>query len=458
VRTIIVLMIAAIAFGTLAPAATRAEDLPVKVEEAGSSVFAWPAGSDARERFLTIERFARLPMAEQEKQLPQFYKGLDWRTVSQIVEGILSSNPRDILNTESGPYDGNTVRWAQQLASVASVMSAEQVADKLGRDLWLNVAARARVLQVLKNHAEATSALIGADLNSRQKDAVDRATTIIVSLKLRQFNDRLMVMFMADDEFSGSAYSALVWRADAATLKPLLERVAREPRFLTRCSGLFMGPLAGEPAEPALVKLLGSPDTEIRYHAAYALQECRDPNLAQPTARLAREKEARFRFLAAHWASKLPGPSFRSVRGELLPLLRDSDDEVRFYALLSFGKQKDLAAGPVILEMLRGELSAEQHKIWVMQAMNELSGNTWNYDLHNWGPAKPGNQQAIERFAAWLEKQQANVSDGANFACVICENTSFVKGLVYENHSNTSCCGHCTGYIGAGSGGGSDEG
>jgi hypothetical protein len=90
-------------------------------------------------------------------------------------------------------------------------------------------------------------------------------------------------------------------------------------------------------------------------------------------------------------------------------LLRDKDAQVRFYALLSYGKQKDLAAAPVILEMLRGEPAAEQRKIWVMQAMSALSGNTWNYDMAHWGPGAPGNQKAIEIFEAWMEKQQASV-------------------------------------------------
>ena len=53
--------------------------------------------ADARVRFLAIERFARLPIAEQAKRLPQFYRNLDARTLSIIVEGILSSYPHDIL-------------------------------------------------------------------------------------------------------------------------------------------------------------------------------------------------------------------------------------------------------------------------------------------------------------------------------------------------------------------------
>ena len=39
-----------------------------------------------------------------------------------------------------------------------------------------------------------------------------------------------------------------------------------------------------------------------------------------------------------------------------------------------------------------------------MQAMSALSGNTWNYYMHEWGPARSGNQKAIEEFEAWLRE------------------------------------------------------
>lgn len=96
----------------------------------------------------------------------------------------------------------------------------------------------------------------------------------------------------------------------------------------------------------------------------------------------------------------------------MLPLLNDPDEEIHFYALLGFGKRKDLAAGPIILETLRQEQLAEQYKVWTMQALGALSGGTWDYDMHQWGPQRPGNQQAIEQFEVWLNKQQKELSWG----------------------------------------------
>ena len=108
----------------------------------------------------------------------------------------------------------------------------------------------------------------------------------------------------------------------------------------------------------------------------------------------------------------LPEASFKEVRAGLLPLLSDKDEHVRYYALLSFGQRKDLAAGPVILDALRRDQFAEQNKVWVMQAMGALSGNTWNYYSHEWGPARPGNEKAIAQFEAWLKKQQPTTKAG----------------------------------------------
>ena len=125
--------------------------------------------SGALERFLAIEAFARLSKAEQAKGLPKFYKELAHRSINLSSEMLLSSRPHDILNPyqKGDPYDGNTERWAEQLAGAAASMSAEQVADKLKSRMWLNIAARARALHVLKNHPDGTAALLEADLDSR---------------------------------------------------------------------------------------------------------------------------------------------------------------------------------------------------------------------------------------------------------------------------------------------------
>ena len=81
------------------------EVLTVDIDVLPALVIEQPRGrkfidAEARLRFVAIERFARLPLEKQAKQLPQFYKNLSPRSMNYFVEGILSSYPRNILDTK----------------------------------------------------------------------------------------------------------------------------------------------------------------------------------------------------------------------------------------------------------------------------------------------------------------------------------------------------------------------
>jgi hypothetical protein len=212
-------------------------------------------------------------------------------------------------------------------------------------------------------------------------------------------------MFQAEDETSEPAGMALLFMRDPAIVQPLLSRVEKDPKFLARCAGHLQGPLWRKPAEPLLLKLLDSPDAEVRYHAGLAVYECRDPKLAAPVVRFAREKEPRFRGMAAYLASNLPADAFTAVRKDLAPLLNDPDEAVRLGALRCFAQQKDLAACPVILELLMSAHAgpAGQDEVTVMQALAALAGEQFGYDMHNWGPGTPRNQEAIRQFQDWMK-------------------------------------------------------
>ncbi|MCF7731803.1 MAG: HEAT repeat domain-containing protein [Akkermansiaceae bacterium] len=364
--------------------------------------------SEPLKRFLEVERFARLPEAERARQLPRFYKNLDLQTISPRVEIILSTAPNHILHghQESGPVVGNTKLWGEQLAEAASELSAEQVADKLRSRVWLNVAIRARILDVFRSHEKILMGLLAEDLQSFWRGPVNRATSVIAALKLRSLTDRLLEMFLGDGRHAKSTYLALVNVSDPAVVPLLLEEVKKDPSLIVRCSELFRVPLAGKEPEPGLLKLLDSPDVEARYHAAFALQECSDTPAAELTLRLAGDAEARVRFIAAYRAAKLAEEDFRAIRKQLLPLLEDQDDEVRCYILPAFARDKDPAAGSAILDLLRRDQLDESCRATVLQAMSVLTGSTGDYDAANWGADKPGNREAIERFEAWLKGQE----------------------------------------------------
>ena len=324
----------------------------------------------------------------------------------------LSSRPHDILNPyqKGDSYDGNTERWAKQLAGAAASMSVEQVADKLKSRMWLNIAARARHSTFSRTIPDAHRTLVAADLKSREKAAVDRAATIIVSLELRTFTDQLMAMFLADDERSESADRALVNLRDPAIVDPLLERVEKDPGLIVRCSGLFRFPLVGKSRPCRSAEAARLADPEIRYHAADALQGCRDPELVPRAGAAGRRKGGALPVPRRPVGHESDPESFQIIRKDLLPLLHDEDEGVRFHALKCFGKHKDLAAGPVILELLRSG-QAKQHEVALPQAMAALCGEACNKDMHHywWHAAEPGDTTAIEKaiksFEAWLVDQ-----------------------------------------------------
>ena len=369
---------------------------------------ALPVDLDTRVQFLAIERIARLPAADQANELRTLYRELAPRYMNPFVEGILSSAPTNILDRRpANGFSGNTALWAKQLAEAAPELGIEAVADKLESGLWLNVAARARALQVLKAHAKATEALLQEDLKSGQKPLIQRGTQTILALDLRSFTEQLLVMFLAEDETSEPAGMALLFMRDPTILQPLLARVEKDPKFLSRCAGHIQSPLWRKPAEPLLLKLLDSPDAEVRYNAGRAVYECRDPKLAAPAVKFAREKEPRFRIMAAYLASNLPADAFTAVRKDLMLLLKDTNEDVRVDALRCFAQQKDLAACPVILDLLNRTHAgpAGQHEVTVMQALVALTGKQFGYDMHNWGPGTPRNQQAIRQFEDWMATQ-----------------------------------------------------
>jgi hypothetical protein len=365
---------------------------------------ATPTDLAARERFLAVERFARLGGEQQARQFPEFYRKLAPYFMNQTIEGILSSYPVDILDRRAygNPGGDANARWAGQLADAAARLTPEEVADNLATRLWLDVAGRARTAQILKQHSGALAVLITEDLASQDLAAIQRACTTVGDQHLRQFTDPVLALYLADTPLSPPARTALVWLADPVIVRPLLEQVEKDPRQLVRHAGLFQGPLAGQPAEPILVKLLDAPDPDIRYHAASALSECNDAALAGPIARLAKAGEPRLQGAALMLALRLPDDVFAGLSTDLAPLLFSKDARLCLEAVTCFARHKNPLAGPPLLGFLKLDRIDAGQAVSVMQALHALAGSAFGYDLHNWGPT--ANRKAITRFETWLRQ------------------------------------------------------
>jgi hypothetical protein len=357
---------------------------------------------EAQARFVEVERFARLPEEQQAKEFAEFYRKLAPYYMSPMIEMILSSYPADILDSRFGaPPDANPyARYDGQLAAVAAALTPEEVAARLESRLRLDLAGRARTRRLMERHRDRLPGLIHEDLAARDLAGTQRACTMITDLQLRQFTPNLLDLYLSDTPHATAARTALVWLRDPVIVRRLLQEIAKEPKSLERHAGLFQGPLAGGPAEADLIKLLDSPDANMRYHAAYALYECIDPALAGPTAKLAREKEGRLQGAALQLAMRLPGKAFAAARPALAPLIESPDIGIRLQAITCFAKRKDLLAGPLILGFLQQPLIDPGHAVTVMQALGALTGSTFQYNMHKWGPE--ANAKAIARFEAWL--------------------------------------------------------
>jgi hypothetical protein len=355
---------------------------------------------DAREKFLEIERIARLPDTEQAEEVPRFYRELAPRYMSPVIEMILSSYRENILDSTKFGFPGGDhhTAWAQQMTEAESELTPEEVADKMGGGLWLNVAARVRAIQILKEHEELTAELIEQDLDSGGAVELGRACGTIGSLEIITFTDRLLSLYMESDGECDHARNTLLFLGDDSIIEPLMERVKAEPEFLSQCAGFFQSSQWREPADPLFLTLLDSSDAEIRYAAVRAVYECSDPKLAEHVVKMAGEEDVRMRSAAAYLGGNLPTESFAVVRKDLLQLLRDDDESIRVDAIVCFSHQEDPAAGPVIVEMLNRDEMSEQHKVYIMQSMHRLVDDTCGYYMHEWGPNRRGNLEAIQEF------------------------------------------------------------
>jgi hypothetical protein len=219
------------------------------------------------------------------------------------------------------------------------------------------------------------------------------------------------------------AQTALVFLEDPAIVRLLLPVVEKDPKSLIRHAVLFDGPLMGHPAEPLLVKLLDSPDVEIRQAATHALGDCGDPILAKPIAKLAHDPDPRLHPRALFLAEHLPADAFALARPDLLPFLWAPDDQLRLNAITCFARHKDPAAGPPLLAFLKQDKMDAASSNVLLIALSQLTGDDIRYDQFNWGPKGRGNDRAIAELEAWIQQHP-----GSSQAVVALDPTPVSRG------------------------------
>jgi len=253
---------------------------------------------------------------------------------------------------------------------------------------------------VLTRHADATARLVAEDLRSREPEAVARASVTIAALKLGNFLDELVAIYLGGGASADAARSALGTLNDPRAAGPLIADIEKNPAALARHHLLLNGMLDGKPADPVLVRLLSSKDAGVRLQAATALGYCRDDALAPHVLKLLKDPDARVRAGAVRMVFRLPKDGFASVRGDLVGVARDADPEVRLELACGLAARKDPTAAYALLELWRAP--EEPKESWrVMQAVSTLTGETFGYNPREWGPGKEENRKAIAKLEQW---------------------------------------------------------
>jgi hypothetical protein len=198
-----------------------------------------------------------------------------------------------------------------------------------------------------------------------------------------------------------AAHHALVLLGieDPKMIDRLRAEIVRDPKTLVRHAGLFQGPLHGRAADPVIAKLLSSPDPELRYYAAYALMECRDPALTNAIAALAKEEATRTQAVAMYMAERMDHDGFKAIREELMHALVSADPAVKRAAVRAFATQKDMAVILVLRQYLAAPIIADEDVQTISQALNALTGSSFGFNPR----ANPQRTAAVlEQFDRWV--------------------------------------------------------
>ncbi len=392
---------------------------------------------DARQKFLAVERFARLAPDDQAKALSAFYRDVAPQTLNEMTISALSSFPVNILDLRQGvdfPRGDIYQRYAEQLAAAVPQMTPEKAADILGTTadnrptpMWLNVAAYVRTRQAFQAQAKPVAALIDADLDSPDVTAFKRGCQMARELNLTRYYEKILEVYIPDGPRAEAAYTALIlWCGDAggrrlaepaktALMKRLRGEVVKDPRTIIRHAGMLQMWVSGKQADPDIARLLSSNDADVRYYAAYALMSCKDDGLAKPIASLAQDQAPRTQALALLMAATLSDDAFAAIRKNLVGLLKSKELIVRNASLKAFAAHRDAAVAPLLREFLTApdpptNVPGQSFMFSVQadglrSALRALTGTDFGFDPRNWGSQK--NATAITQFDAWVRQHAA---------------------------------------------------
>lgn len=348
----------------------------------------WPASvsneTTARRCFIETERIARMPKAEQAKQIAHVYHdlflSLEMRPHSMIVEPAFPMNRNDL--------------------------TPEQAADALAGDKmgWVALfeAGRENCLALLQTNINVFVPLVKEDLAGTNDDNVKRGIRAASAFHLGQLFEDLVAVFQKNDKLALYAAYALRDLNDPRAIRILVERFPDRP---TEYFEALLHLQHGRKADPALLRLLDSKDARIRWQATYALRESGDLALVPVARKLFKDSEAIVREHAAIIPFLMPEAGFIQLRPDLVALLNDPNARVRYQVAVCFASRKDDVCARALLGLLREKGLEEWIYSNVIQSVNTLAGSYFGYSLDQ-PPTSRTNQAAADRFAAWIKEHR----------------------------------------------------
>jgi hypothetical protein len=336
---------------------------------------------------LDVERIRRLEPTAQKKEVERLYRTLAPRIgelfhYSLVKRKVDYNEGRDKLSPEA---------WVEKAWATSP-------------DAYMYMAwdTRAMCYAILDKQRVELRPLVVADLASKDEKDVKRALRIVSEVGGKEFFEPVLEVFEKNAACSDAAIYALRDIRDPRAIAPM---VKRHPDLVAVGSALRTLQ-ARQPADPALVAFLDSKDAQVRALAANGLAESGDPALVGHVKKLVRDENHEVRSAAANMGLCLEKEAYESVRPAIVALVKDPHPGVKKFVVACLAHRRDATCGPALLEMARDTKLSKQENFEVVRMIHTLTYSEFGYDTSatGWRPDTPKNQDALRRFAEWIEK------------------------------------------------------
>jgi hypothetical protein len=371
---------------------------------------------ETRTMFVAIENIARAAPELRAALIPNLYRQvINRQMLGPNVERGLMSLPRNVMSRDNvwlQPGDDIAKLYNEQLDQQAAAGRAPgEVADQIVASYhaqMLEIASRRRAMHVMFKHYDLLQPLLAADFASGEAEAIKRALSLVGAMELTDFAPQAVKLLMDEGPLSSYASQTLnQFKPDPALIRPILDELAKNPGAARRYQSAIRSMLAGKAPDAAVLRLLDSPDADVRSAAAGALEWMDRAASLEVIPKLIADADERVRLVGLELSFRLPDDSFAKVRPLVLASLTAPGIRQRCRAAYGLAGKRDTAGAKVLLECARDADLPQDLRIYVASAtksLMKLGNEPFWFSPTQWGPQVPQNARAIERFEQWMKQ------------------------------------------------------